>query len=98
MRRCVVSGINVRDAVVGDAEEVALVHHSTWRHSDADLLIEAAHCWVELGQPDRALGVLQQGLMQWRPEFRRDLGLGLARFAVAHARTGAVDDALNLRR
>ncbi|WP_460749043.1 helix-turn-helix domain-containing protein [Myceligenerans cantabricum] len=58
--------------------------------------MEAAHCWVELGQPDRALGVLQQGLVQWRPEFRRDLGLGLARFAVAHARTGAVDDALDI--
>ncbi|MBL0886202.1 helix-turn-helix domain-containing protein [Myceligenerans indicum] len=58
--------------------------------------MEAAHCWVELGKPDRALGVLQQGLVQWRPEYRRDLGLGLARFAVAHARTGAVDDALDI--
>ncbi|MGI5190348.1 helix-turn-helix domain-containing protein [Promicromonospora sp. CA-289599] len=58
--------------------------------------MEAAHCWVELGKPEKALGALQQGLAEWRPEFRRDLGLGLARFAVAHARTGQADDALDI--
>ncbi|GAA4687927.1 helix-turn-helix domain-containing protein [Promicromonospora umidemergens] len=58
--------------------------------------MEAAHCWVELEKPERALGALQQGLAEWRPEFRRDLGLGLARFAVAHARTGEPDDALDI--
>jgi GNAT superfamily N-acetyltransferase len=30
----------IRDAVVGDAEQVAVVHHSTWRHAYADLLPE----------------------------------------------------------
>lgn len=56
--------------------------------------MEAAHCWIELGQPDRAITALQQGLASWHPNFRRDLGLGLARLAVAYAYTGAVDEAL----
>lgn len=58
--------------------------------------MEAAHCWVELGKPDKALATLQQGLADWRPDFRRDLGLCLARLAVAHAGTGQPDDALTV--
>ncbi|WP_318842847.1 GNAT family N-acetyltransferase [Myceligenerans pegani] len=30
----------IRDAIVGDAAQVAVVHHSTWRHAYADLLPE----------------------------------------------------------
>ena len=58
--------------------------------------MEAAHAWVELGRPAMALDVLQQSLVEWKPDFRRDLGMGLARFAIAHARTGAPDDALDI--
>jgi transcriptional regulator with XRE-family HTH domain len=58
--------------------------------------MEAAHCWVELGQPERALVTLRQGLADWQPEFRRDLGLCLARLAVAHAKAGQADDALTV--
>lgn len=58
--------------------------------------MEAAHCWVELGKPDKALTTLQQGLADWQPDFRRDLGLCLARLAVAHASTGQPDDALTV--
>ncbi|MGH3466234.1 MAG: hypothetical protein ACRDQF_00695, partial [Thermocrispum sp.] len=60
--------------------------------------MEAAHCWVELGKPDKALTTLQQGLAHWHPDFRRDLGLCLARLAVAHAGTGQADDALTVAR
>jgi hypothetical protein len=56
--------------------------------------MEAAHCWVELGQPDKTPITLQQGLAGWHPDFRRDLGLCLARLAVAHAGTGQPDEAL----
>lgn len=32
------SELVIRGAVVGDAEQLAVVHHSTWRHAYADLL------------------------------------------------------------
>ncbi|WP_243795075.1 helix-turn-helix domain-containing protein [Saccharopolyspora gloriosae] len=54
--------------------------------------MEAAHCWVELGRPAQALSTLQQGIAKWQPDFRRDLGLGLARLAVAHAVAGQIED------
>jgi tetratricopeptide (TPR) repeat protein len=56
--------------------------------------MEAAHCWVELGQAERAIGTLQHSLVEWKPEFRRDLGLCLARLAIAHASSGQVENAL----
>ena len=56
--------------------------------------MEAAHCWIELGQADRAIDTLRHSLAEWKPEFRRDLGLCLARLAVAHASTGQIENAL----
>jgi tetratricopeptide (TPR) repeat protein len=56
--------------------------------------MEAAHCWIELGQADKAIGTLQHSLAGWKPEFRRDLGLCLARLAVAHASSGQIENAL----
>lgn len=56
--------------------------------------MEAAHCWIELGHPDQAIETLQQSLAEWKPEFRRDLGLCLARLAVAHASSGQIEKAL----
>jgi len=56
--------------------------------------MEAAHCWIELGQADRAIGTLQHSLVQWKPEYRRDLGLCLARLAVAHASSGQIENAV----
>jgi tetratricopeptide (TPR) repeat protein len=56
--------------------------------------MEAAHCWIELGRPVQAIGTLQHSLVEWKPEFRRDLGLCLARLAVAHASSGQVESAL----
>lgn len=56
--------------------------------------MEAAHCWIELGQADKAIGTLQHSLAEWKPEFRRDLGLCLARLAVAHASYGQIENAL----
>jgi transcriptional regulator with XRE-family HTH domain len=55
--------------------------------------MEAAHCWIELGKPATAIATLQQGLAEWQPNFRRDLGLCLARLAVAHAGSGQPDEA-----
>lgn len=56
--------------------------------------MEAAHCWIELGQPNKAIGTLQHSLAEWKPGFRRDLGLCLARLAVAHAGSGQIENAL----
>lgn len=56
--------------------------------------MEAAHCWVELGQANEAISTLQDSLARWKPEYRRDLGLCLARLALAHATDGQVDNAL----
>lgn len=58
--------------------------------------MEAAHCWIALGKPAKALTTLQQGLADWQPDFRRDLGLCLARLAVAHAGSDQPDDALTV--
>ena len=30
--------------------------------------MEAAHCWIELGQADKAIGTLQHSLAGWKPE------------------------------
>lgn len=56
--------------------------------------MEAAHCWVELGKPSEAINTLRHGLAEWQAEFRRDLGLCLARLSVAHAGDGQIDNAL----
>jgi tetratricopeptide (TPR) repeat protein len=56
--------------------------------------MEAAHCWIELRQADKAIGTLQHSLEGWKPEFRRDLGLCLARLAVAHASSDQIKNAL----
>lgn len=58
--------------------------------------MEAAHCWIELGKPAKAITTLQQGLAEWPQDFRRDLGLCLARLAVAHAGTDQPDEALTV--
>lgn len=60
--------------------------------------MEAAHCWTELGKPAKAITALQQGLADWPPAFRRDLGLCLARLAVAHADRKQPDEALVVAR
>ena len=56
--------------------------------------MEAAHCWVELGQADKAISTLQHSLAGWKPEFRRDLGLCLARLAVAYVSSDQIENAL----
>jgi tetratricopeptide (TPR) repeat protein len=58
--------------------------------------MEAAHCWIELGKPAKAITTLQQGLADWQPDFRRDLGLCLARLAVAHAGSDQPEEALTV--
>ncbi|MGH2369661.1 MAG: XRE family transcriptional regulator [Chloroflexota bacterium] len=55
--------------------------------------MEAAACWVQLGQPHRAVATLEQGLSSWPPEYKRDLRLCLARLALAHAAAGDAEQA-----
>jgi transcriptional regulator with XRE-family HTH domain len=47
--------------------------------------MEAAACWIRLGQPMRAIATFEDGLSTWPAGYKRDLGLYLARLAVAHA-------------
>ena len=60
--------------------------------------MEAAQCWITLGRPAKALSTLRKGLGGWRPNFRRDLGLCLARLSAAHAGIGEPDQALDVAR
>ncbi|MGW5440565.1 XRE family transcriptional regulator [Nocardia asteroides] len=56
--------------------------------------MEAAHCWVQLGRPEKALLTLETGLADWAPGSNRDLGMGFARLAAAYAGLGQPDEAL----
>lgn len=58
--------------------------------------MEAGNCWIELGEPAKAIEVLQGSLIDWPPRFRRDRGLCLARLADAHARVAEPDEAIRI--
>lgn len=60
--------------------------------------MEAANSWVQLGKPEAAVETLLKALPLWQIEDRRDLGRGLALLAVAQARTGQADRALEAAR
>ncbi|MFF0532856.1 helix-turn-helix domain-containing protein [Nocardia amikacinitolerans] len=62
--------------------------------SPAYVAMEAAHCWIELGHPDKALAILEQRMNDWSAESRRDLGMGLARLSTAHAGVGSWSEAV----
>jgi transcriptional regulator with XRE-family HTH domain len=62
-------------------DERALAGYCTPSYLDG----EAADCWMLLGQPRRAVTILEHGLAAWPPPYQRDRGLNLARLAVAHA-------------
>jgi tetratricopeptide (TPR) repeat protein len=94
-------------ALAGDGDACARALDHAYEDADADdeaeiaryctpsyVEMEAAHCWIELGRPQRAIDTLQQGLADWHPGFRRDLGLCLARLAVAHAGSDEPDNAV----
>lgn len=53
----------------------------------AYLHMESAACMVGLGQAADAIPILEAGLGSWAPQYRRDLGLCLARLALAYAHT-----------
>ncbi|WP_026421096.1 helix-turn-helix domain-containing protein [Actinokineospora inagensis] len=74
--------------------EMDLGHYCTPEY----LEMEAAQCWVELGRPHEAIDSLRQGLSGWQAEFRRDLGLCLARLAMAHAVEAQADHAVQVAR
>jgi transcriptional regulator with XRE-family HTH domain len=62
-------------------EEPALTGYCTPSYIDG----EAADCWMLLGQPHKAVAILEHGLAEWPAQYQRDRGLNLARLAVAHA-------------
>jgi transcriptional regulator with XRE-family HTH domain len=62
-------------------DERALAGYCTLSYLDG----EAADCWMLLGQPRKAVIILERGLAAWPAEFQRDLVLNLARLSVAHA-------------
>ena len=47
--------------------------------------MEAAACWIQLGEPERAIATFERRLSAWPAGYKRDLGLCLARLALAHA-------------
>lgn len=60
--------------------------------------MEAAHCWVQLGRPEKALTTLETGLADWAPGSNRDLGMGFARLATAYAGLSQPNEALDVAR
>ncbi|WP_083911880.1 helix-turn-helix transcriptional regulator [Nocardia takedensis] len=58
--------------------------------------MESAHCWVTLGRPEQAVALLEQRLASWPAEYRRDLGMGLARLSSAYAGVGAWRQAMEV--
>ncbi|WP_433574944.1 helix-turn-helix domain-containing protein [Nocardia brasiliensis] len=60
------------------------------------IAMEAASCLIELGLPEQAITALEPRLPHWQPENRRDLGRGLALLALALARAGQPDEALDV--
>lgn len=72
----------------GDQERT-LTHYCTPSYVEG----EAADCWILLGQPLKAVRILEHGLADWPPEYQRDRGLNLARLAVAHAAGGQPEQA-----
>jgi tetratricopeptide (TPR) repeat protein len=60
------------------------------------LTMEAATCWLQLGQPDRAVTAFTQASQVWPSHLRRDHGLHLARRASAHAGVGDIAPACGL--
>lgn len=57
--------------------------------------MEAAHCLIELGRPDEAIGTYRRAIAEWPDAYRRDHGLCLARLACAHAIAGDLDNAID---
>ncbi|MFE7802906.1 hypothetical protein [Nocardia sp. NPDC057440] len=53
-------------------------------------------CWIELGHPEKALTILEQGLSDWSADSRRDLGMGLARLSTVHAGVGSWSEAVEV--
>ncbi|MEU6290263.1 hypothetical protein [Streptomyces sp. NPDC046988] len=66
--------------------------------TEAYLEGQRANCWLLLGRPDRAVPILSTALAALPLVYRRDRGLLLARLATAHARNGALDQAVDLAR
>ncbi len=60
------------------------------------IAMEAAACLIELDRPEQAIATLEPQLPQWHPRNRRDLGRGLALLAIALARSGQSDDAVEV--
>ncbi|RDI58980.1 helix-turn-helix domain-containing protein [Nocardia pseudobrasiliensis] len=60
------------------------------------IAMEAAACLIELDRPEQAIATLEPQLPQWRPENRRDFGRGLTLLAIALARSGQPDDAVEV--
>jgi tetratricopeptide (TPR) repeat protein len=55
--------------------------------------MESGNCWIQLGQPQKAIAALERGLSHWPSQQGRDRALCLARLATAHALAGNADAA-----
>lgn len=64
-----------------DSDDSELVNYCTPSY----VAMEAANCWLELGQPGRALQVFTRASDEWDETLRRDHGLYLSRLALANA-------------
>ncbi len=88
------------------AAEQAALHED---HGDEERLLtgyctptyvemEAADCWMTLGQPAKAVAIFEHGLADWPADYQRDRGVQLARLAVAYAANREPDQACAVAR
>jgi transcriptional regulator with XRE-family HTH domain/tetratricopeptide (TPR) repeat protein len=91
-------------AALSDAEHArTLLLHEAPESSDLTgyctlefLTMESASCLVELGFAAEAIPILEAGLQEWDPTRRRDLGLCLARLALAYAHCRETEMAMSI--
>lgn len=58
--------------------------------------MEAADCWMLLGQPNYAVSIFEAELATWPADYRRDRGVHLARLASAYAACNEVERAQHI--
>lgn len=85
------------DQALDDAAHTGSVDNDLAGYCTPEFIaMEAADCWIQLDRSEQAITALEPGLHRWQPGNRRDLGRALALLALAQARTGQPDQALDI--
>ncbi|MFF4221936.1 hypothetical protein ACFYZH_03605 [Streptomyces abikoensis] len=78
-------------SLVAEAEAVDEASVDTSYCTPTYIEIQRANCWIDLGQPQRAVELFQDQLAALPPMYRNDRGVYLARLARAHVTAGDLE-------